>query len=65
MVSEEVDMSYKETKEYGPLTVVHVISKAENKRQFAVFHPIPDFIVGARETRNRPNRSDLFLPVAE
>ena len=57
-------MSYRETKEYGPLIVAHVISKVENNKQYAVSHPIPDITVGAIETRNRPNRSDLLLPAA-
>ena len=56
MVSEEISMmSYRETKEYGPLIVAHVISKVENNKQYAVSHPIPDITVGAIETRNRLN----------
>ena len=56
MVSEKIGMmSCKETKEYGLLIVARAISKMENKRQYAVSHPIPDFTVGAIETRNRPN----------
>ena len=65
MVCEEIGISYRETKEYGPLIVVHAISKVENNRQYAVSHPIPDITVGAVETRNRPNLSDLLLPAAE
>ena len=65
MASEEIGMGYSETKEYGSLKVVLAISEVENKRQCAVSHPIPDITVGAIETRNRPNLSDLLLPAAE
>ena len=55
MVCEEIGMDYRKTKEYGPLIVVPVISEVENKRHYAVSHPIPDITVGARETRDWPN----------